>query len=413
MATDKIQLQSQGIKRVLKRYKLYDAAAEYIWNSFDAQATKTEVIFERNVLGAIEKITVRDNGYGIDMEELPEKFRPIFLSKKYSSKSDKNNTSKYHGKNGIGRLTFFTFASHAEWTTVYRRADKQFRYSINIDSEQLEVYTVSKRELTEAPSGTTVVFTNISPRFTVEDFITYLESEFSWYLELKSLQGCELYIDNVLFDNRSVIAEKSVHEYSYGGFDFTVIFCRWRRKLNKEFSKFYYIDSFGEEVFKENTTLNNKSDDFFHSVYIKSSLFDQFYFDAEPEQLTLEAYTKASPEVKFIRNEVEKLLIEKRAPFVKKNTEKLLTELRINKAYPSLDHSPEDNARRERLDELISALYYAEPRIFTKLSILQQKLLVRMLDNMLTNQNTEQLLEIIKGIVELTPSEEQGIANLI
>ena len=247
----------------------------------------------------------------------------------------------------------------------------------------------------------------------MEDFITYLESEFSWYLELKSLQGCELYIDNVLFDNRSVIAEKSVHEYSYGGFDFTVIFCRWRRKLNKEFSKFYYIDSFGEEVFKENTTLNNKSDDFFHSVYIKSSLFDQFYFDAEPEQLTLEAYTKASPEFKFIRNEVEKLLIEKRAPFVKQNTEKLLTELRINKAYPSLDHSPEDNARRERLDELISALYYAEPRIFTKLSILQQKLLVRMLDNMLTNQNTEQLLEIIKGIVELTPSEEQGIANLI
>ena len=92
MATDKIQLQSQGIKRVLKRYKLYDAAAEYIWNSFDAQATKTEVIFERNVLGAIEKITVRDNGCGIDMEELPEKFRPIFLSKKYSSASDKNSS---------------------------------------------------------------------------------------------------------------------------------------------------------------------------------------------------------------------------------------------------------------------------------------------------------------------------------
>lgn len=413
MATDKIQLQSQGIKRVLKRYKLYDAAAEYIWNSFDAQATKTEVIFERNALGAIEKITVRDNGCGIDMEELPEKFRPIFLSKKYNSKSDKNNTSKYHGKNGIGRLTFFTFASHAEWTTVYRRADKRFRYSINIDSENLEMYTVSKRERTEAQPGTTVVFTNISPRFTVEDFITYLESEFSWYLELKSLQGCELYIDNVLFENKNVIAEKSVHEYSYRGFDFTVIFCRWKRKLNKEFSKFYYTDSFGEEVFKENTTLNNKSDDFFHSVYIKSSLFDQFYFDTEPEQLALEAYTKSSPEFKFIRNEVEKLLIEKRAPFVKQNTEKLLTELQANKAYPPLGDLPEENARREKLDMLISALYYAEPRIFTKLSKLQQKLFVRMLDNMLINNNTKQLLEIIKGIVELTPSEEQSIANLI
>lgn len=411
MSTDRIQLQSQGIKRVLKRYKLYDAAAEYIWNSFDAQATKTEIIFERNILGAIEKITVRDNGCGIDMEELPEKFRPIFLSKKYNS--NKANTSKYHGKNGIGRLTFFTFASHAEWTTVYRRNGKLFRYSINIDAERLEVYTVSKREITEAQPGTTVVFTNISPKFSAEDFISYLETEFSWYIELKSLQGCGLYIDNMLFDCKDVIAEKSVHEYSYNGIDFMVIFCRWKKKLNKEFSKFYYIDSFGEEVFKENTTLNNKSDDFFHSVYIKSSLFDQFYFDAEPEQITLESYTKSSPEFKFIKNEVEKLLIEKRAPFVKQNTEKLLTELRINKAYPPLGYSPEDNARRERLDNLISALYYAEPRIFTKQSILQQKLLVRMLDSTLESRRLEQLIDIIDGIVELTPSEKRELEKLI
>lgn len=51
MTTNKIQLQSQGIKKALKSYKMYDSVAEYIWNGFDAKATKVEVLFLRNEFG--------------------------------------------------------------------------------------------------------------------------------------------------------------------------------------------------------------------------------------------------------------------------------------------------------------------------------------------------------------------------
>ena len=53
------------------------------------------------------------------------------------------------------------------------------------------------------------------------------------------------------------------------------LFVNWSHKLS-EYSKYYYIQSDGRELAKENTTYNNKGDNFYHSVYIKSNLFDNF-----------------------------------------------------------------------------------------------------------------------------------------
>ena len=60
---------------------------------------------------------------------------------------------------------------------------------------------------------------------------------------------------------------KLEHEYD-------VIFVQWNRSLGQEYSKFYFIDSNNKERYKEATRLNKKSDEFYHSVYIKSSFFD-------------------------------------------------------------------------------------------------------------------------------------------
>ena len=106
MEINKIQLQSQGIKKALRNYKMYDSVAEYIWNGFDAQATKVEVLFCKNELGGINSIIIRDNGHGIEQEQLKVKFTPMFESEKAIT-INKNNISTYHGKNGVGRLTFF------------------------------------------------------------------------------------------------------------------------------------------------------------------------------------------------------------------------------------------------------------------------------------------------------------------
>ena len=412
METSKIQLQSQGIKKALKNYKMYDSLAEYIWNGFDAQATKVEVLFCRNELGGIHNITVKDNGYGIDQEQLNTKFTPVFESEKAIT-LNKNNLSTYHGKNGVGRLTFFTFAQIAEWETIYKQENKNYCYHITIKSDSLEEFSHSEKQETIEETGTTVTLTNIDEKFSVEELTDYIQTEFSWYIELKRQQGCKLYIDNQDIDNNEVMAECSEHYYNYNDIVFNVVFCRWKRKLNKEFSKYYYINAAGMEQFKENTTLNNKGDKFYHSVYIKSSLFDDFSFKNPEGQEVLFGKTRDSDEYKYIKQEVDKLLREKRNPFIKEYTKTYLMELKKNGAYPKYNNTPFDNYRKDTLDSMISNIYYAEPKIFSKLNITQQKTLVRLFDLILQSNELDNLFNILGDIVDMSDDERRGLSEIL
>src|SRR5690554_3579959 len=97
-----------GIKRSLKRFDYHKSVAEYVWNGFDAKATKINIYFGRNAFGAIDEVCVSDNGYGIKRLELESKFTPFFESEKLIDPLSRvrNTQSAVHGKNGIGRLTF-------------------------------------------------------------------------------------------------------------------------------------------------------------------------------------------------------------------------------------------------------------------------------------------------------------------
>jgi len=43
-----IEITTPGIKKVLKNYNTPKAIAEYIWNGFDAKATKVEINYNLN-----------------------------------------------------------------------------------------------------------------------------------------------------------------------------------------------------------------------------------------------------------------------------------------------------------------------------------------------------------------------------
>lgn len=131
---EKIVLAAGGIKKVLKNFSPVEAVAEYIWNGFDANATNVEVLVDANAIEGINEIIIQDNGSGIDFEMLDKKFKPFYESNKMLHRNE-DSISSMHGKNGIGRLTFFTFASKAEWTTVYKKDEKSFSYSITISDQ--------------------------------------------------------------------------------------------------------------------------------------------------------------------------------------------------------------------------------------------------------------------------------------
>lgn len=111
---EKIVLGSNGIKKVLKGFSPVEAVAEYIWNGYDANATIVNVQIDANTIEGINSITISDNGSGIAYETLDQKFKPFYESNKTLYRNEDNNSSALHGKNGIGRLTFFAFAHKAK-----------------------------------------------------------------------------------------------------------------------------------------------------------------------------------------------------------------------------------------------------------------------------------------------------------
>lgn len=147
MNDNNVQITSTGIRNSLKKYNALKSICEYIWNGFDAKATQINVEIMRNELDSISYIKISDNGYGIDNELLNDKFRPFFQSEKIYDPNIKQ--SDVHGKNGVGRLTFFTFASLATWTTVYSQENKNYEYSITIDSNELKTESILKLMITD------------------------------------------------------------------------------------------------------------------------------------------------------------------------------------------------------------------------------------------------------------------------
>ena len=281
----KIQITSKGIRAALKKYVPYQSLSEYVWNGFDAQATEIKINFSADELGNIELITISDNGYGIPHAKLQEKFEPLFESKKALENKLKKNQSAIHGKNGIGRLTFFTFARNASWKTIYTDDDSNLTYEIYANAENINLYTgvnASPKKTTE-PTGTVVTFTgvhNLVEAQLAEKFQEFLLKEFAWFLALNADRDFSISINGVPINYLDFVADREelefIHEESRTTFYLRYI--RWNQKLNIEPSRYYYLDSDHKERWKEPTVIKNKGEQFYHSVFAQSSYFDAFSF---------------------------------------------------------------------------------------------------------------------------------------
>lgn len=371
-----IQITSPGIKKALKKYEPEQAIAEYIWNGFDAKATQIELVIDSNPIGGIESIRILDNGYGIPFDKLKYKFEPFFESEKEIDPDALRTTSAVHGKNGVGRLTFFSFAFNARWETVYSSNGTSFKYNIFTDASMLNTYSHSEPEPTTLPTGTMVEFKGIR-YLTVDDFADeiseFLGREFGWFLELNSAKRYKLRINGKDLDYTGIIGDKEVFVHWEEGNPFEIRYVRWKKSINKEFSRYYFIDSSETEQHKETTTLNYKGDHFYHSVFVRSAFFNDFYPNGnhnndDGAQLTLIENTKNNKTFKNLMRMVDSFLRTKRKPFLKAYTDILIAEFEKDGAFPRFNGNEWDQYRRAELEQLVRELYQVEPKIFSKLN---------------------------------------------
>ena len=415
-----VNITSKGIQKVLRNYNPKQAFAEFIWNGFDAKADTIIINYSFNELGALDSIEIADNGYGINFEKLSAKFNPFYESEKAIEISVPKHTSIMHGKNGVGRLTFFTFAHNAKWITTFEENKKLVSGSIQISADRLNTYqgNLSEKPI-EKKTGTKVSFYNIqiSKEELENSIIPFLICEFGWFLELNKSKGFKIIINDVPLDYITNIAdfedeEKIVYTESNTTFKFKYI--QWKESLHKEFSKYYFLNSNEVEVYKDYTTLNKKGDEFYHSIFIESDFFNDFDFRSteEASQVNVFGKAKSSAEYKFFIKEINKYLRAKRKPFLRIYASKLVEQYEQDGILPTYENAWEEKFKKPQLEETIIGLYEAQPKLFSSLNIDQKKTFVRFLDLLLDSNERERIFKILDEIIELDPDERQDLADL-
>ncbi|MDD6485774.1 MAG: ATP-binding protein [Spirochaetales bacterium] len=405
------EITTKGIQKALNKYTPERAISEYVWNGFDADASIVEIHFHENSLNAIDTISIIDNGIGIDYTKLNEKFKRVFESSKGLKSSDGH---KLKGKNGYGRFTFFKLATDAKWNTCFSVDSKQYEYSINIASESLRRYESSEPVEVSKNTGTEVVLQNVNIKKESKNFINdvkkYLIADFSWFLALNPSK--HIFIDGDELSIASYIGEHEQWEISINEKVFKADYFRWNGKLNEEYSKFYYLSLSSNLVHEETTKLNKKGDNFWHTVIVK----DSFYDDVILENFENGSLFKDENKLKIhktLENELNNRLKEKRRPYLHNKAVQFIEKCQNDKTFPVFKNNPWDNVRKNELEELVIEFYEVEPQIFIKLTKNQQKVLLALLNLIMDTDAREDLFTILDELVELEDSDRNTFANIL
>ena len=436
----KILITTKGIKSQLTRLQFtekqfFRSIAEFIWNGFDAKATKVELIyefndsFEFNKTALLKKFVIKDNGYGINHEELKNKFEPIFESEKLINGVVERNISTLHGRNGVGRFTFFTFAQVAKWTTIYEKENEKYKYNIQISASNLELFSGIDEipEKTDEPAGTIVSFSGFNKSLIDENLIkdammNFLRKEFCWFLELKKSKGYKLLINGQEIDYYDILADEKNFEIKHEASDeiFKVRYIRWTNLLNDEYSKFYYLDEGNNEVHKETTNLNKQGDDFHHSLFVSSKFFKDFTFNSKEKkskgkssQISLGGKVSSDEVFHYLMDELYNFLRIKRKPFLKENSNKIIEDFKKEGIIVTKTKNDFESIQNEYLGNVIKEIYITQPKIFSSLNNEQKRTMVGLLKLVLGTDERERVIEIVEQIAKLDPNEREDLRNLL
>jgi hypothetical protein len=151
------------------------ALAEFVWNALDADANTVSVELVRNALGGLESIVIRDSGTGISKARAEHDFESLGDSWKLHAHRTPVLSRAIHGKEGQGRLRFFSLAQKAHWTSIYKDGEKLCRLTIEIDADRLQTSNVS--ELEPPPAGAEIGTTvELAPLKNTFDWLTSEEA---------------------------------------------------------------------------------------------------------------------------------------------------------------------------------------------------------------------------------------------
>lgn len=412
MANNKLQLTINSLRTELAFYKdkPMNCLYEYIWNSFDAGAKDINISFDlpKSGIGSIENLTIEDDGLGWDFRK--EQNTKTFLSSSKGINSDKHKTLP-RGKYGRGRYVFIWVAEKLEILSVGQKLVLTHDTVVDPQDSSLAPKTGTKISFL----GLQSFFSNIF--FNQEKLVKELVLEFCWFL--KENPGFSIKVNN-----ESINIEPNVKENKFlkkSDFDediakyltdkFSVEIVLWKDKP-AEFSNFYFInEDSGLESFVESTGMNKKSDSFWHSVYIKSNLFE---VDDSGEDIEnqFDFGDKEQKRVKRkIKNVIKEKLIGLRKPYLEKQSSALISQFKEEKILPDVnDFGIFDEKAYE---DLLKAVYVIAPSLFVGRDKKEQKFMCATFAGLVSVQDNNLVRIILEQLQVLTDEEKADLLDIL
>lgn len=412
MDRKELKINAQSIKNELKSYadNPYGCLFEYFWNSFDAGATEVRLDFvaPKEGFGNVQNVTISDNGRGWDFTD--EAITDHFIS---STKDSVKNKTLPRGQYGRGRYAFIWIANKLH---VYSKSKRMTLH------HNTEIHT---EDIDETINGTRVEFVQINEKLSdalmSNELYHALELEFCWFLSENDKY--RIFINNNLLECNSLVKasyqyEKnqlpnSIRDIIDDSFSAKVVI--WKEKPS-EYSKFYFLDSNNqEELYKSNTGLNKKSDDFWHSVYLTSSLFTNTDGDLTEDennaQQRIEFPNDNRRLIKQVISFFKKELIEIRKPYLKKQSSVMYNSLVEDKALPDLhEFGIYDD---KSFEELIKTIYIISPSLFTNKSSSEKRFICATFAGLLSTQDNNLIKIVLEQLQELTKEEQNDLIDIL
>ncbi len=408
-----LKINKQSIETELASYKdkPYKCLFEYFWNSFDASATKIELKFDipKEGIGTISNVKIIDNGKGWDFEKNSN--TETFLA---SSKSEQNTNIKTlpKGKFGRGRYTFIWISKRIEIKSG------NLKITLNPDTK------IDKEEIKNRITGTEINFIYINSKFSdslivEKNLHSELLLEFGWFLaENKEY--------NININGKNLDIKKNIKEsksYSNSDFpdeiksklkdDFKVEIILWENKPS-EFSKFYFLNTENFEIFKENTGLNKKRDDFWHSVYISSNIFINNIFN-ENENRIQKSLDFGEGKTNRLRKQVTDFLRKElallRKPYLIKQSELFYELLVDEKIIPKLTEFGIYD--EQSYGDLIRTIYTIAPSLFAGKGKAEKKFICATFAGLLSTQDDTLIKTILEQLQKLTVDEKNDLLDIL
>ena len=417
----KLSVNNQSVESsgITKDYK--DALCEYVWNSFEANATAVAIDCIPNELTGSAEIVVTDNGDGIAYDSLERTFG-AFLDSQKNSRSLQIKTKANKGK---GRFSCFSFASLAEWSTVTATPDGNIAYTISLENADKNQCDVSDPAPTTRATGTRLIISGIDG--ICEDDVSFAQLEdtmlkaFAWYLYLNKDKKIVLTINGTELDYRKYInTDASVEkEIQISKIPFKIALIVWNEKITENFSV-YFLDEEGVVRSKDTTTFNRNTVNFNHSVFVTSPFFlgrDGITLKGKRVELdgqtALNEYDEDKKVLKELSKEIQDVIEESLHKHMAAQVDKAIARMEARDSFPTFPNDFYGALRKKDLVQVTKEIYRIQPRIFHNLKPIQEKSLLGFLNLLLSSEERENVLSIIDEIVQLSPKQREEFASVL